>query len=273
MSAHPRVSVSGLCFPELSALDTLEAVAALGVTNASLTGAKVRAAGAEAVAAASRRHGVRVVTTTAALGLDLRPGAGADAVAAQLREARVDVDNAAAVGAGTVYGLTGPRPGADWDAGAAAYADAVTELVDHAAGRGVTLAVEPANWLYADLTFVHTFHDALRLARRAGVGVCLDLFHVWTEGGLRAEIAANADAVVHVQLSDMVLGDRTLPCRAVPGDGDVPLASLVGWLLEAGYQGVFDCELSGPRIDALGTRTAAARSAAWLTGLLTDLGA
>lgn len=273
MSAHPRVSVSGLCFPELSALDTLEAVAALGVTNASLTGAKVRAAGAEAVAAASRRHGVRVVTTTAALGLDLRPGAAADAVAARLREARVDVDNAAAVGAGTVYGLTGPRPGADWDAGAAAYADAVSELVDHAAGRGVTLAVEPANWLYADLTFVHSFRDALRLARRAGLGVCLDLFHVWTEGGLRAEIAANADAVVHVQLSDMVLGDRTLPCRAVPGDGDVPLASIVGWLLEAGYQGVFDCELSGPRIDALGTRTAAARSAAWLTGLLADLGA
>ena len=79
---HPRVSVSGLCFPELSALDALEAIAGLGVANTSMTGAKARESGAGAVAAAARRHGVKIVTTTGALGLDLSSAAGVRRVAA-----------------------------------------------------------------------------------------------------------------------------------------------------------------------------------------------
>jgi hypothetical protein len=47
----------------------------------------------------------------------------------------------------------------------------------------------------------------------------------------------------------------------------------VQWLLEAGYQGAFDLELSGPSIDQLGHYEAAGRSARWLDGLLAELGA
>jgi sugar phosphate isomerase/epimerase len=105
------------------------------------------------------------------------------------------------------------------------------------------------------------------------MGICLDAFHVWTEAGLREEIAANAGLIAHVQLSDMTRGARSLPCRAVPGEGDVPLAAVVRWLLEAGYQGVFDCELNGPAIDAVGHHAAAAQTADWLDKLLDELGA
>ncbi|MFG1923395.1 sugar phosphate isomerase/epimerase family protein [Cryptosporangium sp. NPDC048952] len=275
MAAHPRISVSGLCFPELSAVETIEVVAGLGVANTSLTGRKVRESGADKVAAAARAHGVRVVTTTGALGPGLRR-ADADADArhaaggagdAWLRDARRDVDNAATVGAGVVYGLTGPRPIADWDESAAAYRHAIAPLVAYAAERGIVLAVEPTSWLYADLTFVHTFHDALRLARPAGLGVCVDFFHVWTEGELRTELRDHGDAVAHVQLSDMVLGDRSLPCRAVPGDGGIPLEELVRWTLDGGYAGVFDVELNGPRVDVIGA-AAAERAVTWLTRVL-----
>jgi sugar phosphate isomerase/epimerase len=267
---HPRVCVSGLCFPGLPATGAIEAVAGLGAANASLTGAKVRAAGAEAVVAAGRRHGVKIVTTTGALGLDLSSG---QACAASLRRAEQDIDLAAAVGAAAMYGLVGPRTSARWDACADAYVNAVGELVGYAGGRGVTLAIEPTSWLYADLTFIHTFHDALLVAPRAGMGICLDAFHVWTEAGLRAEIGEHAGLIAHVQLSDMTRGSRALPCRAVPGAGDVPLAAVVQWLLDAGYQGVFDCELNGPAIDAIGHRVAAAQAANWLDKLLTDRGA
>ena len=137
----------------------------------------------------------------------------------------------------------------------------------------MTLAIEPTSWLYADLTFIHTFHDALLVAPRAGMGICLDAFHVWTEAGLREEIGEHASLIAHVQLSDMTRGSRSLPCRAVPGDGDVPLAAVVQWLLDAGYPGVFDCELNGPAIDAIGHHAAAAQAASWLDKLLTELGA
>jgi sugar phosphate isomerase/epimerase len=267
---HPRVCVSGLCFPELSALDALDVIAGLGVANASLTGAKVRQSGAAAVAAAARGHGVKVVTTTGALGLDLSSGR---ASAASLRRARDDIDLAAAVGAAAMYGLVGPRTSARWNASADAYVNAVGELVGYATGRGVTLAIEPTSWLYADLTFIHSFHDAIAVAPRAGLGICLDAFHVWTESGLREEIGGHLGLIAHVQLSDMARGSRSLPCRAVPGEGDVPLAAIVGWLLDAGYPGVFDCELNGPGIDAIGHHAAAARTANWLDALLRKLGA
>jgi sugar phosphate isomerase/epimerase len=267
---HPRVCVSGLCFPGLSAVDALEAVAWLGVASTSVTGAKVRECGAGAVIAASRRYGVKIVTTTGALGLDLSSG---HASGASLGRARADIDLAAAVGASVMYGLAGPRTSARWDASADAYVNAAGALAGYAADRGVLLAVEPTSWLYADLTFVHSFHDALAVAPRAGMGICLDAFHVWTESGLREEIGQHADLIGHVQLSDMVPGSRALPCRAVPGDGNVPLAAIVGWLLDAGYAGVFDCELGGPAIDAVGHQTAAARTARWLDALLRELNA
>lgn len=267
---HPRVSVSGLCFPELSATGAIAAIAGLGVASASLTGAKVRESGAGAVAAASRRHGVKIVTTTGALGPGL---SSAEASGASLSRARQDIDLAAQVGATVMYGLVGPRIADRWDACADAYVNAVGGLADYAADRNVTLAIEPTSWLYADLTFIHSFHDATLVAPRVGMGICLDAFHVWTEAGLREEIGEHAALIAHVQLSDMVPGSRALPCRAVPGDGDVPLAAVVRWLLEAGYPGVFDCELNGPAIDAEGHSAAAARTANWLDALLAELGA
>ena len=267
---HPRVSVSGLCFPELSAPDAIEAIAGLGAVSTSVTGAKARAAGAGAVVAAGRRHGVKIVTTTGSLAPDL---SSVEAAGAARRRAEQDIDLAAAVGASVMYGLTGPRTNDCWDVCADGYVNAVGPLVGYAADRGVTLAIEPTSWLYADLTFIHTFHDALLVAPRAGMEICLDAFHVWTEAGLRAEIGAHTSLIAHVQLSDMTRGSRALPCRAVPGGGDVPLAAVVRWLLDAGYEGVFDCELNGPAIDAIGHHAAAAQAASWLGNLLDELGA
>jgi sugar phosphate isomerase/epimerase len=267
---HPRVSVSGLCFPELSATDAIAAIGRLGVARTSVTGAKARAAGAEAVVAAGCRHGVAIAATTGALALDL---SSVEAAGASRRRAECDIDLAAAGGAPVMYGLTGPRAADRWDACADAYVNAVGPLARYAADRGVTLAIEPTSWLYADLTFVHTLHDALLVAPRAGMAICLDAFHVWTEAGLRTDIGDHVGLIAHVQLSDMTPGSRALPCRAVPGAGQVPLRAVVGWLLEAGYPGVFDCELNGPAIDALGHHAAAAQAAAWLDTLLAKLGA
>ena len=76
-----------------------------------------------------------------------------------------------------------------------------------------------------------------------------------------------------VQVSDYVSGDRTAPCRAVIGDGMVPVERLLGDLLDAGYRGVFDLELLGPRIEAEGARAATRRAAENLSEILVKLGA
>ena len=76
-----------------------------------------------------------------------------------------------------------------------------------------------------------------------------------------------------VQVSDYIPGDRFTPSRAVPGDGAVPLERLLGDILELGYEGVFDLELVGPRIEQEGPRIAGKRAAENLSGILTRLGA
>jgi hypothetical protein len=45
------------------------------------------------------------------------------------------------------------------------------------------------------------------------------------------------------------------------------------WALNAGYQGVFDLELLGPRIDEEGRVEAVARAARYMSELLDELGA
>ena len=76
-----------------------------------------------------------------------------------------------------------------------------------------------------------------------------------------------------VQVSDYVLGDRSAPCRAVPGDGAIPLEDIIRAVLDAGYPGLFDIELVGPRIEAEGPRSATARAAQRISDILTTLGA
>jgi sugar phosphate isomerase/epimerase len=68
-------------------------------------------------------------------------------------------------------------------------------------------------------------------------------------------------------VSDFVVGTLTTPDRAVPGDGDIPLEHLLAQLLDAGYQGVFDLELIGPRIEAEGYEPAIRRGLAALEKL------
>jgi hydroxypyruvate isomerase len=126
--------------------------------------------------------------------------------------------------------------------------------------------------LYADLSFSHTARDAFALADRIpGLWVDLDLFHVWTEPDLRDGISSHAHRISLVQVSDFAAGDRSLAARALPGDGIVPIEEILGWLSDAGYSGIVDLELNGPRIDEEGHLQAARRGALVLDAVLGGL--
>jgi sugar phosphate isomerase/epimerase len=65
-----------------------------------------------------------------------------------------------------------------------------------------------------------------------------------------------------------VLGTLQTPDRAVPGDGDIPIARQLLALAAGGYTGRIELELLGPRIVAEGVATAAARGVRVLTEML-----
>lgn len=183
------------------------------------------------------------------------------------------IDTASLVGAPAIYLVSGGRGSLDWDAAARRFAEIVAPCLDAAQAKGVKLLVETASHLNADIHMAHTLDDTIRLAEIAGIGVCIELHACWFEGGLKEKFARAMPLTGLVQVSDYVSGDKSTPCRAVPGDGMVPLERLLGDLLDLGYDGVFDLELLGPRIEQETPRVACKRAAENLSELLEKLGA
>lgn len=181
------------------------------------------------------------------------------------------LDQAAALGAEVVYGITGPAGSLSWREAARAFARAVAPVVAHAEELGLPLLIETTNQLRQELNFAYTLRDLVALADLSGVGICCDLLWCWREPDIEKLISATAHRTGLVQVSDYVPGMVSMPDRAVPGDGIIPLGQLVGAYLQAGYRGRFDVELTGPRIDAEGPAAACLRGAAMLTELLRSL--
>ncbi len=183
------------------------------------------------------------------------------------------IDAAAAVGARTVYMLTGGRGDLTWRHAAERFSEHVAPGVEHARQAGVALAIENASGLYADLHFAHTLRDTVTLAEMSGLDICIDIFHCWAEGDVEEMLQRALPRTRLIQLSDYVLGDRSLPGRAVPGDGVIPIESLVAQALAGGYPHGFDLELIGPRIDAEGRLESARRACDVISAMLDKLGA
>ena len=243
----------------------------LGIANATLVTPKLFESGAlEQAQAALAADDVQVTCVNHPFGVypDLDRDTGE--AAHQLDRA---IDLTAELHAPSIYLISGGRGSLDWEAAAERFADLIAPCRRRARDLGITLLVENASPLTADIHIAHTINDALALAQAARIDICLDLHACWWESAIEQRIANAVPRTGLIQVSDYVLGDRTTPCRAVPGDGAIPLQRLIAAALDAGYTGLFDLELVGPRIDAEGGTAASTRAAAWLSDTLTRLGA
>lgn len=265
---HPRVSLHQVAFLDESTTVFVDHCRAAGIAKLTLVTPKLmQAGGVEEAAGALDRGGPAVGAVNHPLGSRLD---GETQSATENLMAAIQL--AARLGAGVVYLLTGGRGALSWEQAAQRFAEAVAPCRAAAAAAGVTLLVENASAFNADIHIAHTLRDTITLAELAGVGVCIDIHACWVEAGLR-ELIEQAMPLTHlVQVSDYVLGDRAAPCRAVPGDGAIPLHRILGDVLQSGYQGAFDLELVGPRIRDEGARPATERAALRLSQILAELG-
>ena len=147
---------------------------------------------------------------------------------------------------------TGPAGELDWMDAANAFTEFVQPL------RNV--AVENTSPLRVDLSFVTTLVDTFTLARLAGVGACVELNSCWMERAAESSLVTSRGLVTHVQVSDWKIGSLCTPDRRVPGDGDIPLARLLSFVIASGYEGAFEIEMVGPAIEEEGYERAIARA-------------
>jgi sugar phosphate isomerase/epimerase len=253
---HSRLSVNAICSMGQSLAEDIALWADLGIDHVGLITPKVEAVGWKDGARAVRDAGLRV-----------------SSVSCYKEGLAGSVEFTSSVGADVLYLPPGSGGSLLWDEAADRFCADIAPWVALGAEHGVRLALEPTNPLRSDVSFVHCFRDAADLARRAGMGVVLDFYSTWYERGLSDLVHDNIDVVALVQVDDYKLGTFSMPNRSAIGDGDVPVERLIAMVLDAGYQGPFDLEILGPRIDEEGYRAPIARSLERLSEMLDRLGA
>jgi sugar phosphate isomerase/epimerase len=271
MAMHPRVSLHQVAFLGESSASFIEFCREIGVHCMTLVTPVLGQPGdLEGTRAELAKGGPRAATLNHVVAVHPDIPGDSGKAAASLSEA---IGMAASLGASQIYLITGGRGGLDWEAAALRWAELIAPCKGLAEASGVRLLVENASAMNVDIHVPLTLGDAVRFAELAGIGVCVELHACWMEGNLKEKLRRAMPITGLVQVSDYVLGDRTTPCRAVPGDGAIPLEQLIGDVLELGYEGLFDLELVGPRIAEEGSRDASRRACDYLSNLLIKLGA
>ena len=174
----------------------------------------------------------------------------ADRIAA-IEDNKRAVDEAVALGAECLVLVVGGLPAGSKDiAGARQQVkDGIAQLLDYARPAGMKLAIEPLHPMYAaDRACVNTLGqaNALCAALGEGVGVAVDVYHVWWDPALEREIARAGQAgLLHAfHVCDWLVPTRDLLTdRGMMGDGVIDLPRIRAWIEGAGYGGTVEVEI------------------------------
>lgn len=160
------------------------------------------------------------------------------------------VDEAAEIGAACLVMVVGGLPDGSRDL-ARAHAlveEGLAVTLDYARGIGMPVAIEPLHPMYAaDRACVNTTHHALDICDRLGegIGVALDVYHVWWDPDLAAQIArAGRERLLAFHICDWLVPTRDLLTdRGMMGDGVIDIPHIRGLVEAAGFAGLNEVEI------------------------------
>jgi sugar phosphate isomerase/epimerase len=237
-----------------------------------------------AIIDACARHGIRAIDPwrdqVAAVGLDRAARAMRDAGlelsgycrggmftsdGSRRTEVRDDnrrcVDEARALGAPCIVLVVGglpqySRPGSEVSKDIAAargqVEDALAEMLGYARQANLPLAIEPLHPAYAaDRACVNTTKQALDICDRLDpgrsgmLGVALDVYHIWWDPELMAQIArAGRDRLLAFHVCDWLVPTRDiLNDRGMMGDGVIDIKAVRAAVEAQGYSGFSEVEI------------------------------
>jgi sugar phosphate isomerase/epimerase len=179
----------------------------------------------------------------------------------QIDDNKRAVDEAAALGAACLvlvvgglpqYSRPGSAPSKDLLAARAQVEEEIAALLEHARSVGMPLALEPLHPMYAaDRACVNTLAQALDICdrldpdRAGGIGVAVDVYHVWWDPALWDGIArAGRNRLLAYHVCDWLVPTRDmLNDRGMMGDGVVDLKRVRAAVEAAGYAGFSEVEI------------------------------
>jgi len=201
----------------------------------------------ETVATLLRDHGLSVVSLCRG---GFFPATSAAAKTKALDDNRRAIAEAHAIGAPHVVLVCGAVPGMPLAEARAQIRDGIAALLSDCADANVKLAVEPLHPMYADSrSAINTLGQANDLCEQidsAYVGVAVDVYHLWWDPALQAEIARCGRLrklfAYHVCDWKTPTTDLLLD-RGLMGEGCIPLRQIRGWVEATGFKGWNEVEI------------------------------
>jgi len=239
----------------------IEECAAHGIPAVSPWRDQVAAVGLDRTARCLRENGIRLSGYCRG---GMFPAADARGRQAAIDDTRRAIDEARALDAPCLILVVGGLPGAL--EGHAAHKDiararddvreGVRAIMAHARQAGMPLAIEPLHPMYAaDRACINTLEQALDLCDELEpavadgqspiLGVAVDVYHVWWDPKLHAQIRrAGRDRLLAFHICDWLTPTRDLlNDRGMMGDGVIDIARIRGWMEAAGYTGYAEVEI------------------------------
>lgn len=166
----------------------------------------------------------------------------------RLDDNRRAVDEAAALGTDVLVLVCGPAADRNIARARRQVADAIESLAPYAAERGITLGIEPLHPMFAgDRSVIVTLGQANDLIAEIGapnVGVVIDVYHVWWDPQLYAQIERARGRICGFHVNDWILPlPDMLNGRGMMGDGLIELRRIRAAVEAAGYRGPIEVEI------------------------------
>jgi sugar phosphate isomerase/epimerase len=187
------------------------------------------------------------------------PAKTAEGLQAAIDDNLLAIEQAHAIGAPLIVLVCGAVPGQPLAESRKQITDGIAAVLPAAQQAGITLAIEPLHPMYADdrsaintMAHAHAVCDAL--GSPAGLGIAVDVYHVWWDDTLAAQIEL---AGSKGRLSAFHVCDWRTPTtdllndRGLPGEGCIPIREIKGWMNAAGFEGFNEVEIFSNRYWAM----------------------
>jgi sugar phosphate isomerase/epimerase len=238
-------------------LDILDDCARHGIRGISPWRDQVAAAGLAATAKSVRAHGLELSGYCRG---GMFPAADAAGLKAAHEENRRAVDEACELGARCLVLVVGSLPGAlhgraahkDLILARGQVTDGIAGLLDYARAQDMPLAIEPLHPMYAaDRACINTMEQALDVCdaldphRSGALGLAVDLYHVWWDPKLKAQIErAGKSRLLAFHVCDWLTPTTDLlNDRGMMGDGVIDIRQARGWMEAEGFDGFCEVEI------------------------------
>ena len=246
---------------ELPLAEIIDACARRGIRAISPWRDQVQAAGLAAISKLVKSHGLELSGYCRG---GMFPASTPQGVQAAHDDNRRAVDEARELNAACLVLVVGALPGAlagkpehkDLALSRTQVRDGIGKLLEYSRSVGMPLAIEPLHPMYAaDRACVNTMEHALDLcdeldpSRTGALGVAVDVYHVWWDPKLQAQVArAGRERLLAFHACDWLVPTADLLLdRGMMGDGVIDIRRIRGWVEAQGFAGYSEVEIFSER--------------------------